>query len=504
VAPLSWLFFALYLASLLATLAAVRRLASPLASEPRAGWLAAVLFTAVYSAPAGVDTIDPALYSRVAALPFALASLALLLRSREVAGWGALAAAFVIHPLTGLYAAAIAAPLYGADRSLPRRRRALGMITAGLVLLAYAVAFGDGATLARPTEEWIELQRGNNAMHLFPATWKAGAWMDLAVLFPWLLDAALGEGASPKRRLARATVAGAAGLGLVGFAAAAWPVSRLLLAVQPLRCLALVLILASVLAAARLAAPSPTRAPGLVARGIAAVGLALHQLHFAAIGAALVFALEPDRRRRGWSAAAAAAALALLIYSRAAIVPPLPVERGPEGVLRYRPASDFPWRERRDPWVALQRWAAASTPTDALFLTPPDLEGFRSFSLRSHFGDWKQGTLSLFHPEFGAAWEARMRLLVPRRLDSWAIRNLALNYDTLTASEIEDLVARFGISHVVVRRPRALNLPLAYENPAFRVYATGHGFPGAVDVAAAVLDFRPVSNDCMRRSPQID
>ena len=470
VVPLPWLFFSLYLASLLATLEVVRRLAAFLADAPRAGWLAALFFTTVYSSPAGVDTTDPALYTRVAALPFALGSLALLLRSREAAGWGALAAAFVLHPLTGLYAAAVAVPLHGTDGGIPLRRRAATLIAAGLALLASALFLGGAEALAPPQKEWLDLQRGNNAMHLFPATWGASVWIDFLVLFPWLLDAALAEGASPSRRLARATVLGGAFLAVVGFAAAAWPVSRALLEIQPLRCLALVMVVAGILSAVRLASPASRGGSARAARTLAVAGLALHQLHLASVGAVGVLALPPGPRRRAWSAAAAAAALVLLVGSRAPLVPPLPVERGPQGVLRYRLASELPWRARSDPWVALQQWAAGSTPRDALFLTPPDLEGFRSFSRRSHFADWKQGTLSLFHPAFGAEWAERMRLLTPRRLDPWPIRDLARNYDALTASEIAPIVARFGISHIVVRRPRALDLPLAYENPAFRVY----------------------------------
>jgi hypothetical protein len=170
--------------------------------------------------------------------------------------------------------------------------------------------------------------------------------------------------------------------------------------------------------------------------------------------------------------AAAVVALALLLWFRAPLLPPLPFERGPQQGIHYAPALELPWRDRSDPWVELQRWAEASTPVDALFLTPPDIEGFRSFSRRSHFVDWKQGTLSLFHPAFGSEWQERMRLLAPRRLDPWPIRNLARNYDALTAAELQDLVTRFAITHVVVRQPRALGLPLVYENAAFRVYAT--------------------------------
>ena len=469
-APLPWIFFALYVASLLGTLEAVRGLGSFLAGQPRAGWLAALVFTAVYSAPAGVDTMDAALYSRVAALPLALAGLILLLRARAAAGLCALGAAFVLHPLTGLYAAAIALPLHAAEVAIPGRRRALALGAAGLAVLAYALVVGDRAALARPTAEWIDLQRGNNAMHLFPATWRPGVWMDLAVLLPWLLDAALQDQASPARRLARATVLGGALLAAAGLAAALWPVSRLLLEIQPLRGLAVVMVVASVLAAVRLAARGPGRAAGLAARAVAIAGLAFPQLHLAALGAAVVLLPGSRGRRRVWSAASAAAALALLVRVPAPLVPPLPFERGPQGALRYATPAEFPWRPRADPWIDLQRWAAVSSPRDALFLTPPDLEGFRSFSLRSHFVDWKQGTLSLFHPEFGTEWQERMRLLAPRRLDPWPIRNLARNYDALTAGEIEDLVERYGISHVVVRRPRALDLPLAYENAAFRVY----------------------------------
>lgn len=50
----------------------------------------------------------------------------------------------------------------------------------------------------------------------------------------------------------------------------------------------------------------------------------------------------------------------------------------------------FPHSTPPDTWTEVQHWAA-ERPRDAVFLVPPDTEGFRNFSERSIVGDHKDG-----------------------------------------------------------------------------------------------------------------
>jgi len=145
----------------------------------------------------------------------------------------------------------------------------------------------------------------------------------------------------------------------------------------------------------------------------------------------------------------------------------IPVQR--DGVWVYW-ARDYPWTESSDPWAQAQRWVAKNTPVDSLVLVPPWLEGFRTYSWRSEFVEYKMGTLSLFHPKFGQEWASRMALLTPRRLSAETYDDIARNYNALTPEEIAAIVERYGITHVIVLAGRD-DLPYqqVHQNELFRI-----------------------------------
>ena len=161
---------------------------------------------------------------------------------------------------------------------------------------------------------------------------------------------------------------------------------------------------------------------------------------------------------------------------------PATFSRDPTGAWRYRPESDYPVRRVTNPWVDVQRWIADHTPKDAFILNPPYLEGFRTYSRRSQFADWKQGTLSMFHEEFGLEWLRRMQRLVPRQLDPkspW--RNVALNYESLSAPQLDSLIRDYRITHIVTQASqgdRPLPWREVYSNGTFRVLDTGARLEG--------------------------
>ena len=62
-------------------------------------------------------------------------------------------------------------------------------------------------------------------------------------------------------------------------------------------------------------------------------------------------------------------------------------------------------------WREVQRWAELNTPLDARFLVSPHPYGFRVFSKRSVWVDWKDGDIVYIFPEYAPEWRRRMEEL---------------------------------------------------------------------------------------------
>jgi hypothetical protein len=68
----------------------------------------------------------------------------------------------------------------------------------------------------------------------------------------------------------------------------------------------------------------------------------------------------------------------------------------------------FPFFKNADAFVEISEHAKKSTPSDALFITPPDFEAFRFYSQRSNFIDYK----AILHDNaYLLEWQKRMRLV---------------------------------------------------------------------------------------------
>jgi len=130
----------------------------------------------------------------------------------------------------------------------------------------------------------------------------------------------------------------------------------------------------------------------------------------------------------------------------------------------------WPWVTTDSPWQQVQCWAKHHTPLDARFITPPRRGGFRIHSERGVVVEWKDGAFINFSRRAATTWHRRM-------VDLGAGKGKdAPGYEQLDEQALARLSTKYGAHYVVVERPKALRLPLAYENDAFRVYrlrATG-------------------------------
>lgn len=130
----------------------------------------------------------------------------------------------------------------------------------------------------------------------------------------------------------------------------------------------------------------------------------------------------------------------------------------------------------------VQLWAKSSTPKDALFITPPekfwiyDVE-WRVLSERSTVATISELLEAAFDPGYIAYWKIRFDDVAPGAIAQFN-RNFFDNleftrraYYRLTTDDLVRLARKYRASYVVVEKPYVHDLPLVYENEAFRVYS---------------------------------
>ena len=106
----------------------------------------------------------------------------------------------------------------------------------------------------------------------------------------------------------------------------------------------------------------------------------------------------------------------------------------------------------------------------------PQLDNFRTFSLRSEFGSWKDGTLSNFAPEYAKKWCTRMQLLGMKDEKEYqgyrALPALRENWQKSSANEIATLMKNHNISYAVSDTPFPSNerLTQRFQNAMVYIY----------------------------------
>jgi hypothetical protein len=136
----------------------------------------------------------------------------------------------------------------------------------------------------------------------------------------------------------------------------------------------------------------------------------------------------------------------------------------------------------RTTWEDAQRWARDNTPLAARFITPPHIwwlyqSDWRVFSERSSVATLSELLEAAFAPDYLDYWQPRFEALAPGALEQFRgdyfenKRLTAEAYYRLSAADFERLGARFDADFLVVERPHEIDLPLAYENEGYRIYA---------------------------------
>lgn len=116
----------------------------------------------------------------------------------------------------------------------------------------------------------------------------------------------------------------------------------------------------------------------------------------------------------------------------------------------------------------LFRYVAESTPPDAQFVIPPDLDSFRLQAGRAVVVDFK--ALPMDRSSI-VEWYHRLEAISGTR-NPPTLKDFALGYKTWDAPRIEQLRCRYGVTHAVFEQPNTFQAPgwsEVFRNRSFRV-----------------------------------
>jgi GH35 family endo-1,4-beta-xylanase len=518
------LYAGLHLLTAACVFASMIALGRALFGSRAAGVVAALLLVGgQHDALAGDGLYSAGFTHTFAVFPIAIAALALAFRKRFAAAMLVAGVLFNFHALTAAYLVILLIAGWvggqGLRRAL-RRKWSLAIGVALFVLAALPTLFAMLAHRQSFDAAWIALTEIRSADHSFPSTWwqVGSASVPRFALLIGIGAVAMGFRAPPiRRRQWLAMLGAAAGLGVIGIVFAdVWPVPTILRA-QLFRCSRLVLVLLfAQIAYAALCGLSQGRrgwrgwlevATALLTLAVVGIPSLLPILPIAFLAGAVVAIVIG---RLSLPAALIAAAVSFITIAAAADLG-FPLIAGPSstvgghhpvvallalttvaayGVLRWwRPPNLFAWigrgvvvasavalaiaawpRATEDPWILVQRWAAANTPPDALFLTAAQPGGFRVRSHRAVVGEWRDGTQLYFSAAFAPTWWSRMLDLQPGLLTDASGKHLLTRGAPLDSLEDEALVAmanKYGATHIVLPAGRKRTLPVLYSNANF-------------------------------------
>jgi hypothetical protein len=118
-----------------------------------------------------------------------------------------------------------------------------------------------------------------------------------------------------------------------------------------------------------------------------------------------------------------------------------------------------------DPWADMQFYAQKHSAKDDLFLVPPYMNDFTTYSKRAVVGDWAEGsTLIYLDRQFTEEWFARMGDLNCKPYKWFYSFNMITTVDVVKAAH------KYGAKYVISEKPKTFNLEKRYENSRFILY----------------------------------
>lgn len=119
-------------------------------------------------------------------------------------------------------------------------------------------------------------------------------------------------------------------------------------------------------------------------------------------------------------------------------------------------------------WQDIQLWANKNSFKDDVFLTPPNLSGFRLYSQRAVVGEYKDGANFIYHPYLLSDWwQAMGDLGVDEKMGQGAF---LFGYKETDSEEVIINLAEKYKADYLVSGFSSLNLNKVYNNSQYNLY----------------------------------
>jgi hypothetical protein len=126
-----------------------------------------------------------------------------------------------------------------------------------------------------------------------------------------------------------------------------------------------------------------------------------------------------------------------------------------------------------DAWRDVQQWAKSNTPQDAKFLVPPYPYGFRVFSERVSWGEWRDGDAIYTFPAFADEWRRRMGAVgIPLTTEDHKHNYTMLQryYKEQSWEHLLAVAREHQINYLVQYTEVPYGVPSVFRNKEFAVY----------------------------------
>jgi uncharacterized protein DUF6798 len=121
-------------------------------------------------------------------------------------------------------------------------------------------------------------------------------------------------------------------------------------------------------------------------------------------------------------------------------------------------------------WRGVQEWSRAHTPPDALFLVPTYPGGFREFSQRSSWGEWKDGQAMYHYPPFEQEYRKRM-MAVGYSWGNWnGTAAITETYKHLSWGQLLEVARQNHLGYILQFRDVVYPAPPIFANQDYAVY----------------------------------
>jgi hypothetical protein len=469
-------FFAFYSACIFFSFLALYCIALTLFQNRTVAFLSLFFLVFSHRTFAGSSTIENLLLTKTAALPFLLFAMYCVLNSRPLAAGALLGVSFLIHPMSSVYVASMIffswllnAKQAGAKRILAAT--GLFVLTASPILLWKLQHTPVSQHFLKADAEWLELLHLRSPHHIFPSAWDSNIFVQALLIAGLLFISIKHKPAQKHHRIIFHFVVAVFLLCAAGtLFTEVFPVA-IIINLQLLRSYTFIWYIALIyfanyfLAEMKAGKSFFCRAGILLVSAAAFYGSSGWKYPFGAF--LLIFpgmiVYEWQTRRKG----------AIEKYFTVAVT--VVVVLISTGIFFKKKFTGI-GVAASESWLDAQRWAKRNTSTDDVFIVPPQSDGFRIESERTIYGDWKDGTLMNFNPEFGKEWFRRMKNLGYEEI-SGGRKFRELNREDILkiVSEIKsgERYPYRKIFFISISSSEIFPFPVGYENKDYRIYVVG-------------------------------